>query len=103
MPIGGMVLAPIAEEIIKSKSDRGDVTQSEFKKIEAINNYIYSGKYCNYLLSKGDLETCSAPVIRPSVPEPEPEEPMPEYKTSNYVFPLEQNPYQNWDFTGFSS
>lgn len=89
MPIGGMTLVPLYDEIQRVKSDRKTLTDEESTKLTNIRNHITSNKYCGYLIDRGLLSSCEDP--------PEPKDNIPEkiieYNDANYVYPINSDPY----------
>ena len=61
MPIGGMNLVPLADEIQKSKEMRDILTNEGRLTLDAIREHIASDKYCEYLVTKDLLKNCKGP------------------------------------------
>ena len=61
MPIGGMNLVPLADEIQKSKEMRNILTDDDKLTLSAIRKHIADNKYCEYLITKGLLKDCEGP------------------------------------------
>jgi hypothetical protein len=50
MPIGGMTLVPIWDEISRVNSLRKTMTEDLKMKLVVIRNHVVSDKYCRYLV-----------------------------------------------------
>ena len=97
MPIGGMTLVPLWDEISRVKAVRKTITDKEKTKLIAIRNHVVTDKYCNYLVAQGKLESCKDPQPPKITPDK-----IIEYEESKYIYPLNDDPYKLWDFTGIS-
>ena len=97
MPIGGMTLVPLWDEISRVKSVRKTITDEEKMKLTIIRNHFVTDKYCKYLIRVGKIERCEDPQPPKIAPEK-----VIEYHESHYVYPINSDPYKLWDFSGMS-
>jgi len=107
MPIGGMTLVPLVDEIWRSKEVRNTLDDWDAYKLGIIREHIAKDKYCQHLINLGKMTSCEDPK------EPEPVVPPPsfDFKDKNYVYYLtdfklvmsDTDPYKTWDFSGSHS
>jgi len=93
VPTGDMKLMPITDAILMSKAARGGASEDEMSKVKMIENFIKNNYYCKSLKKRG-LSTCEDPVSKKEEVKPK------ELEEKNYVYKLDRDPYEYWDYQG---
>jgi len=69
MPIGGMQLVLLPDEIERAKKTRDALTLPLQTKLAAIRKHLAGDKYCQYLVEQGLMSACTDPEVpKPSSP-----------------------------------